>query len=336
MKIRFRFTLLLSLSAVLFFGLILNVQAGEWLSLQRTGPGGAVSKALKHEIRAPETRIKEASLKSIRKTISIDYEIFNLLHNRTKLVGNAYDLLEVGDCAPATVVGQPALPVKTIFIEIPLDHDFTVTVNEGEKVVLNNYYLMPNQAPPPDQSQLPQIPDPEFVINEDLYQQDRMYPSNRLLAARRIRLRDHELLEIRFTPLRFNPRAQTIEATTQTTLDIELYPQSSRSAKGFTSPTSLASTGFDQSFQGGIFSAIPKTRDLTVDAAKTEPEIYMLIFADQFTASPKLKEFCTWKRQKGYRVVEVPTSKIPAAQRGAPTHKELVSYLRAQIGRAHV
>ena len=329
MKIRLRFTLLSIMGAVLFFGLNLNAQAGEWLSLQRVGPGGSATKALKHEIRAPKTQIKEARLKGIRKTVSIDYEIYNLLHNRTERIGNPYDLLEVGDCAPATTVGQPALPVKTIFIEIPPDHDFTVTVNEGEKVILNDFYLLPSQAAPPDQDQLPQLPEPEFVIDERLYQQDQMYPADRLLAARRIRLRDHELLEIRFTPLRFNPHRKVIEATPQTTLDIELYPQNSRSSKGFSAPTSLATTGFDQSFQGGIFSCIPKTRDLAGDAAKTEPEIYMLIFADQFATSPKLKEFCTWKRQKGYRVVEVPTSMIPAAQRGAPTHKELVSYLRA-------
>ncbi len=220
------------------------------------------------------------------------------------------------------------MPVKTIFIEIPLGHDFTVTVNEGEKVLLNNFYLLPSQLPPPDQNQLPQFPDPEFIIDEGLYHQDQMYPPDPLLAARRIRLRDHELLEIRFTPLRFNPRTRTVEATTQTTLDIELYPQSSRSSKGFSVPISLAATGFDQSYQGGIFSCIPQTRDLASDAAKTDPEIYMLIFADQFAASPKLKEFCAWKRQKGYRVVEVPTSKLPAAQRGAPSHKELVAYLR--------
>ncbi|MEA1923895.1 MAG: C25 family cysteine peptidase [Pseudomonadota bacterium] len=329
MKIRIRFTLRLILAVVLFFGFNFEVQAGKWISLRRIDPGGTATKVLQQEVRAPETRIKEANLKGIRKTVTIDYEIFTLLHNRIKRVGNDYDLLEVGDCAPATAVGQPALPVKTIFVEIPQEHDFKVTVNEGERVVLNDYYFLPSQPAPADQDQRQGLQDPEFVIDEGLYQQDRMYPVDRLMAARRIRLRDHELLEIRFTPLRFNPRRKTIEATTQATLDIELYPQSSYSAKGLSGFAGLVSSGFDQGYQGGIFSCIPKTRDLANDIAKAEPEIYMLIFADQFAASPKLKEFCAWKRQKGYRVVEVPTSRIPAAQRGAPTHKELVAYLRA-------
>jgi len=331
MKSRFSFTLLLILGAFALFNISLTAEAGEWLSLQASAPGGVASKALKNELKTPQTRIREANLKGIHKTVTIDYEIFNLLHNRTKGLDKNYDLLEVGDCAPATAIGQPALPIKTIFLEIPKDYDFTVTVNESEKIVLNDFFLVPSQAAPSDQYQLPQSlqnPEPDFAINETLYQKDQIYPAERLIAARRIRLRDHDLLEIRFTPLRFNPLRRVIEATPHSTLDIELHPQNRQNRKGLNTSDSLSSPNFDRSYQSGIFSCIPKTRDLTTDAAKKEPEIYMLIFADQFATSPKLKEFCSWKRQKGYRVIEVPTSRIPAAQKGAPNHQELVAYLR--------
>ena len=331
MKNRLRFTLLLLVITLIFSG-HLKAEAGEWLSLQQTAPGGVASKALTHEIRPPKTTIKQANIKGIHKTLSIDYEIFNLLHNKTEQVGSAYDLLEVSDCAPATAVGQPTLPIKTIFLEIPLDYNFKVTVNESEKVTLKNFYLLPSQTAPSDQYRLPQdalLPEAEFIINQKIYHEDRMYPADRLIAARKIRMRDHELLEVRFTPLRFNPARKTIEATTNTSIDIELEPQSRQSSKGINQPGSLTSSGFNQSYQGGIFSCIPKTRDLADDTPQSKPEIYMLIYADQFAKSPKLEEFCTWKKEKGYRVIKVPTAKIPAAQKGAPTHAELVAYLRA-------
>jgi Propeptide_C25 len=188
-----------------------SLYAGTWISLVKGLPGGSAKN--------PEVSIvSEADGPGRSGRIEVTYKVFSVLRNQVRKEGVVYDTLHLPGCAPLAAKGQPAVPVKTLFLELPENPDVTITPRVLEKICLKDFFILPAQPPLTDSS-----PDRETPLlrDEQVYGRDEFFPADLVLKSRTVTLRDKRLLEIRFTPVQFNPVRKMVDFATHIELLIE-------------------------------------------------------------------------------------------------------------------
>jgi hypothetical protein len=304
-----------------------SLYAGQWISLEPAGNSSPRGLPLSPErVQKPRLQVTPLRVKGTRKSVEITYDVFALLKDTVTKGEAAYNRLFISGCAPSPEPGKPEMPVKTVFIEIPKNYGFTISVKRGKQLTLQDITVVPAQERPMDFKGLPNLPEPAFVIDTDTYRTDSFFPDKNLLSSRVIRLRGHDLLALRFAPLQFNPVTKTLLATSSLQITVELAPEGKAKKAA---PGMLSHTAFDAVHRGGLFSFAADSAGAGEPSRSHRPEKYMVLLNDRFSDNATLKEFMAWKRRKGYDVVPVKTSEIPAAKPGAPSDKEIVSFMRA-------
>jgi hypothetical protein len=185
--------------------------AGTWISLVNGLPGGSA--------KAPEVSIvSEEGGPGRSGRIKVTFRAFCVLRNQVRKEGVLYDTLHLPGCAPLAVKGQPAVPVKTLFLKLPQNPDVTITPRVVENVCLKDFFILPVQPPLTDSSPDRAAP---LLRDEQVYGRDEFFPADLVLKSRIVTLRDKKLLEIRFTPVRFNPVRKMVDFATHIELLIE-------------------------------------------------------------------------------------------------------------------
>ncbi|MEA1923896.1 MAG: C25 family peptidase propeptide domain-containing protein [Pseudomonadota bacterium] len=154
--------------------------------------------------RMPELRMSTSSTPGSQTTL-INYRIFAcrkipVLYNQSE-----YSRLEVPDCGFTADPGNPTLPVRTIFLEFPPNHDYAVNLGEMKTCMIENISVLPSRPAPPETAE------PAFPINRQIYQNNAYFPAGRILSVKIVKLRQRRLLEIRLTPVRFHPLRREVE-----------------------------------------------------------------------------------------------------------------------------
>ena len=152
----------------------------------------------------PELRMSTSTTPGSQTTL-INYRIFGcrkipVLYNQSQ-----YSRLEVPDCGFTSDPGNPTLPVKTIFLEFPENHDYSVNIVAVKTCMIENIAVLPTRPAPPETAEL------AFPINRQIYQNNAYYPVGRILSVKTVKLRQRRLLEIRLTPVRFHPLRREVE-----------------------------------------------------------------------------------------------------------------------------
>ena len=152
----------------------------------------------------PELKISTNTTPGSQTTL-ISYKIFGCRQIPVLLNNCKYSRLEVADCGFTSDPGDPKLPVKTIFLEFPDNHDYNVTLVGTKTIRIKDISLLPSQPAPPE------IAEPAFIINQQIYQNNAYYPAERILRVKTVQLRQRRLLEIRLTPVRFHPLQREVD-----------------------------------------------------------------------------------------------------------------------------
>ncbi len=152
----------------------------------------------------PELKMSTSTTPGSKTTI-VNYKIFGcrnipILYNHFE-----YNQLEVGDCGFTSDAGNPKLPVRTIFLEFPDNHDYNVKLIGTKTSKIENIFLLPTQPAPPESG------DSIFTINQQIYRDNAYYPAGRILSVKVVKLRERRLLEIRLTPVRFHPLQREVD-----------------------------------------------------------------------------------------------------------------------------
>lgn len=279
-------------------------------------------------IKEPQLRVDPVRAKGITKSAVVSFSVFDLFRESVSEQGRTFDVLTVSGCAASGNIGKPAVPVKSIYMEIPPGHDFLVTIARNQVTRVDDIYLLPAQEPMPETFiGMPQYPEPLFAFDQASYQTDRFYPLDQLLEVNAVNLRNHTLLEIRFTPVRFNPvqRAALISSTLE--IKVDLTTEKIPTPK--TPPGHMPGRSYDRGYRPGVFSFIPGIKTAAIHDTGFLPETYMILVNDQFSENRLLESFIQWKRRKGYRVVAVKTSQIPSQTQSGPSHDEIVDFMRS-------
>ena len=167
----------------------------------------------KNEARNPELKISAETTPS-RRTTLINYRIFSCRRIPVSLNQHTYSQLEVAGCGFTSEPGNPTLPVKTIFLEFPDNHNYNARILTIKTSRIKDISLLPAQPAAPETAET------DFVINHKIYQNNAYYPAGRLLNVKVVRLRQRRLLEIRLTPVRFQPRQREVDFAYEIDLEV--------------------------------------------------------------------------------------------------------------------
>lgn len=220
---------------------------------------------------------------------------------------NKYDVLDVPGCGRAAAqIGEPELPVKSFFVEIPYGVDVELSLEKPSEVSLGDGFTVhPLQPPLPD---VHDAPVPPFAIDLSAYSKDRWFPEQSVTVGEPCFIRGRRVVFVRAFPLRYNP--STTELVAVEPLRFMLRYRGAVDPAGEQRKQRLASDPFEALAQDMIINADPITAP-RIDA--TEPDLasgygadYLIIAADAFV--DEVLPLAVWKHAKGFRTLLVDTS----------------------------
>ncbi len=170
------------------------VQAAQWVNLS---PKSGDQKNM-----PPKLERLIIDEKNQPRTTRVTYEIFSFLKTPQGVEEDIYHTIFIEGCGPYPKIGKPDVPVKIFFFDLPEDSNWSLSIIDTDSTVIKDVNLMPVQALPMDSIQ---GETPVFEKDKTVYAEDSLFPAMSLLGLKTVMVRDQRMLEVRFTPLRFNP-----------------------------------------------------------------------------------------------------------------------------------
>ena len=199
-------------------------------------------------------------------------------------------------------IGNPKIPLLRKLIEIPIGAEIDVriigySVKEYKLEELGiEYPIIPVQPPVPKSAQQPA----DFIVNEDIYQQDKFYPSDIATAEILGMLRGIRIARINIAPVQYNPVTEVIKVYSD--LEIEFVYVDGNISKTLTFKEKN-NTPFFKGLTGQLFNY--KNLENTRDTVTKYPVKYVIVSDPMFETT--LQPFVQWKTKKGFTVVEAYT-----------------------------
>ena len=226
----------------------------------------------------------------------------------------SYTSLSLGD-GRITEVGEPALPLVSRFLAVPLGSqldDLKVEVLSEERRTLPGLVVPPAQRSP---KRCAGQSSPRFVCNEARYRGTESFPESSVDIAGLGTMRDFRYAQLVVYPMRFDPARKAVSVATH------LRVRVSHPAGPF-----LASPRISSSFHKlyrrlllnwAVVEAVPLAEQPSPARERIEilaPEVYRSV----------LDPFVAWKRQVGYAV------ELSALEGIGSSHAEVLAWLQAR------
>jgi hypothetical protein len=167
-------------------------------------------------------------LKSDQYGVIFKYLVPALNLDKIELGGQNYDLINIDKCAFSNLPGNPQLPVRTVWVGVPLEGEVSVEIlenTETERTGVNLAYTMrvePGQENPVGYSLSPR---------KTKEAQDAFLPAAVVSFEPPTFLRNQRVLELHILPIRYNSARKSIQQSSQITVKIGF------SSRGQESPT---------------------------------------------------------------------------------------------------
>jgi hypothetical protein len=213
--------------------------------------------------------------------------------------------LSVPECGVGGEPGNPALPFKGYFVEVPhgvvpkleiLD-DAAATSKTSAKIA-------PKQPPAIDSVNTP----PPFTLNDASYAGDQWWPAQPAEIARVGFLRGHHLAFVKVHPLQYNPAKGELRSHRSLRLRIAFEP--SLDAARVRGASEISNPEFEEMVERLVvnYSAPSLSAQTTLAATEAVGADYLIIVDDALKAA--IDPLAAWKAQKGYSVKIVKKSEI--------------------------
>ncbi len=316
-----------------FLGLILSLlfslfqvntlAAEEWIDIRHPMKPPQLTEGVKASVQQtiPELKLLTSSDSPGKKSASLSYALTHVMKSTLDLAEGKFDTLFIPENGYHFGVGQPNIPTKSVFFEIPAGYTPKVIVKSGPRTELSGVNMMPVQPPPTDSLDASNM---EFIQDVSLYNSDRFFPNDNFVSVNKLKIRNKRVLEVVFTSMLYNPAKKTIHFSPDLIIDIKLQHNNSKGP--LAQHELLPSLSVADSFKGfSLFSeTVKKSAEKTVQMEK-----YLILMNKQFSTNTTLQEFIQWKREKGYKVKTVTTDKIAREINvNQNLHDKCVQYLR--------
>ena len=213
--------------------------------------------------------------------------------------------LSVPECGVDGEVGDPALPFKGYFVEVPVGVVPSLQILEDSTAIEQiSGTVVPKQPPAIDSVDTP----PPFTLNKETYARDAWVPAEPAEIARVGFMRGHHLVFIKVHPLQYNPAKSELRVHKSLRLQISFSPsvdlESERGADKISNPE------FESMAERLIVNYRAPTFSHPIGLLATEAigADYLIIVDDPLKAA--VDPLAAWKTQKGYSVKVVKKSEI--------------------------
>lgn len=160
----------------------------------------------------PGTRSQVVPKSSDTMGLCVDSNFFGMYSLTTYINETRYNVLHVPNAGHTSVVGKPAVPVVTHYLEVPENVQGSIEIVYVDMQVLEDSNVVSAQEPLVDFANAMR---PPFVIDETTYATDAHYPSEVAYLEGGdgfdpIVIRGHRIVALSLCPVQFNPVSQQI------------------------------------------------------------------------------------------------------------------------------
>lgn len=200
--------------------------------------------------------------------------------------------------------GEPALPVYTKLVEVPLNAEFTYKIKRQQYRELNlkelgiDHLLFPAQPPMSKSDDPDQVP---FVFNKATYTTDRFVGDDLISVEMVGTMRAVTLARIQVSPFLYNPVTGVLKVLEN--IEIEIAFNHADIGATMELKRSKASPYFNS-----LYSQVEnhETSGLEEGLIAPAPATYVIVSDPMFQTA--LQPFVSWKSKKGFRVIEAYTN----------------------------
>lgn len=311
---------------VIFCVSVISAQQNQWTWVDLSGSTPTTRNVVPGEI-LPEpvvlktvydsnNNVLNESSTAQAKRYTIDFSISGFLtRNRTEDETTYSELKVPGWGCSAGKTGEPNIPLKKLFIELPPDQNMTPTVTMTEQNNLSGIKVYPNQEPLPDCAC--DSCNTTFRVDQELYQRNQYFVTSNV-ETEVVWIRNHKFLKLDIIPFQNNPVTGDLKIQESISIEVILTDDNSGIAE---ERAQLRSSALDAMLEPGI--GVPRGT-----YGIFGPDVYMVLINDQFANNGTLQEFVDWKKTKGYDVIVKKTSEIP----GGTSQADIDSYLANLAG----
>ncbi len=218
-----------------------------------------------------------------------------------------YQALKFPGYATTLEIGKPAVPVISEMVGVPGSANISVSVIDVKEETLPGYNVYPFQTPLHEREQRIQ-----FDIDRAVYQQNEFYPAVQATTGDPGIWRDLRIVNLRVSPITFNPVTGEIKACTELTVRLEYTGTSDVNVKSASDRP--VPPNYDRMYGNTILNydyLRYNLRDnVSFDGELDAPYDYLIIADDAYLTN--MQPFVDWKTAQGFAVQMVPVSTVGA------------------------
>ena len=236
------------------------------------------------------------SISSDNQSITVNYSISDLYIESVLNDQGAFYRISIPGHTLSTDPGKPELPVLSRIITVPEGSSYTIKIKnvKSSRITPSKQTfkgrLMPAQYGDTKEVQKQKQ---DFIIDKTIYSLRKIIERDTVVIESLGKLRDKNLSTLTISPVRYNPRSNSLEVITDMTIEISFGQPIDISAKSTFQESAL----FNESLSKGILNYNPED---VINGYSNQP-VKMIILTDT-TFRKHLEPYYRWKTQKGYKL----------------------------------
>lgn len=225
-----------------------------------------------------------------------------------------FELLTIAGYGFTRQVGAPALPSHTDILALR-SHSAEIEITDSEVITLEGYHIFPALEPARDTQG---APEPPFVLDAHMYQQDAWYPASPVRISQIQYYREVPMAFVEITPIQFNPATGQIRIHTSLSYRLRQNDSSNAIAEASSHNSNHALANLRNYVLNAdeIGQSSTQSRDGTSE--------YIIITHDEYLSAAN--DLAAWKQQLGYSVEIVSQSSWTSTQVKDAIHTRYANY----------
>jgi len=229
-------------------------------------------------------------------TLTIDYSISDIYINNISNSNGSFYRIAIPGHIPSTETGKPEVPILSRLLSLPEGSSYKIKITGVSSIRINPSARKIEGALYPAQdgeTKRPQQEKTKFRIDRSVYGIRGLIPSDTVRIEMTGTSRNNRLANLYVSPVRYNPRSNTLEVITSMKISITFSSANTVTNKSLSAQSEL----FSESLYKGVLNFNPGD----VIPGYSDQPVKMVIVTDT-SFRKQIAPFIKWKTQKGFKV----------------------------------
>ena len=204
--------------------------------------------------------------------------------------GNSYQRIITDGGGEYAMPGYPEVPCFSTLVAVPDQGRIGFEVIFVQQTIEEEIRLYPRQNLQSES----QPPDRSFVINEDIYGSDSIYPESVALAGEPVIMRDYRLVRVTFNPFQYDAVGRNLIINQQ--ISVRIFAEDEPGINEMTK-VKKPSRAFDKLYSKTVvnYESVKRTEEF-------QKPCILYIYYNNNTVEDYLQYLVDWRQQKGFEV----------------------------------